>query len=260
MQEGAPLEDMLLLANVVAADPWFCIPHLADEDYILQFAQAVRDGLRPDRKAYIEYSNELWHTGFPGGQYAEAQAARLGTSRLCFVVARLRNISRIFQGVFGPAGRGRFVPVLSSMTVNADATQQLLACGIGAPGEDVDAIALGPYFEGHAAGKGDVDGMLASYEQALNATLKQVRLSRGLNPHHLYLDEQADPPLVHSGLRHVALTAHFAGGGTRGAHTGARFRAVRVRSRTRLACGQHKRRDRCGPARSAHAGARSTLL
>jgi hypothetical protein len=175
VNKGAPLEDMLLLSNVVAADPWFCIPHLADDDYVRRFAEAVRDGLRPDRKAYIEYSNELWHTGFPGGQYAEAQGARRGTSRFCFTVARLRNISRVFQGVFGPAGRARFATVLSSQTVNADSTRQLLACGIGAPGEDVDGIALGPYFEGSPAATADVDTVLAAYEEGLNDTLKQAR-------------------------------------------------------------------------------------
>jgi hypothetical protein len=173
---GPPLEDMVLLANIVAADPWFCIPHLADDDYVRRFAETLRDGLRPDRKAYIEYSNELWHTGFPGGQYAEAQGVRLGMSRFCFAVVRLRNISRVFQGVFGPAGRGRFATVLSSMTVNADSTRQLLACNIGAPGEDVDGIALGPYFEGYAAGITDVDAMLASYDHGLNASLSQVPL------------------------------------------------------------------------------------
>jgi hypothetical protein len=146
---------------------------------VRRFAETLRDGLRPDRKAYIEYSNELWHTGFPGGQYAEAQGARLGIGRFCFAVARLRNISRVFQGVFGPAGRARFATVLSSMTVNADSTRQLLACSIGAPGEDVDGIALGPYFEGHAPGIAHVDAMLASYENGLNDTLKQVRPPAG---------------------------------------------------------------------------------
>jgi hypothetical protein len=42
------------------------MPHLADDDYHRQFASYVRDSLRPDVKVYVEWSNEVWHTGFAG--------------------------------------------------------------------------------------------------------------------------------------------------------------------------------------------------
>ena len=171
---GPPLEDMLLLSNVIGADAYLCIPHLADDDYVRQFAQMVHDMLRPDRKVYIEYSNELWHTGFPGGQYADAQGAVTGLGRFCYTVARLRNISRIFQSVYGPAGRQRFTIVVSSQTVNADATQQILACNIGTAGVDIDAVVLGPYFDGFSATITQVNDMIASFDAGINASLKMV--------------------------------------------------------------------------------------
>ena len=77
---------------------------------------------------YVEYSNEVWHTGFPGGQYAEAEASSRGISRLCYVVNRTRGISRIVRGVVGAGWRERVVVVVASQTVNEDATQQILNC------------------------------------------------------------------------------------------------------------------------------------
>jgi hypothetical protein len=177
---GPPLEDMILLSNVIGSDAWLSIPHLADDDYVLHFAQMTRDRLRPDRKVYIEYSNELWHTGFPGGQYADAQGAATGLGRFCFTVARLRNISRIFQSVFGAQNRQRLVIVVSSQTVNADATRQLLACNIGAPGVDVDGVVLGPYFDGYSSTITTVDAMLSSFESGINVSLNQVAAHEAL--------------------------------------------------------------------------------
>ena len=177
---GAPLEDILLLANTVGADAWLCIPHLADDDYVLNFAKMVRDGLRPDRKAYIEYSNELWQTGFPGGQYADEQGIASGLGRLCWAVQRLRNISRIFQGVFGEAERMRFTTVVSSQISNPDATRQILACSIGAAGEDIDAIAVAPYFDGFNPSQLNVSAVLAGYAVGLDISLQQVAEHKAL--------------------------------------------------------------------------------
>lgn len=56
---GVPLEEMVLLANMVGADGWFCIPHRADANYVAKFAELVHSTLRPDRKIYVEFSNEV---------------------------------------------------------------------------------------------------------------------------------------------------------------------------------------------------------
>ncbi len=57
----------------VGFDPWFSMPYNANETYVRYFAQLVRDTLRPDVTVYVEYSNEVWHTGFLSGQYAQNQ-------------------------------------------------------------------------------------------------------------------------------------------------------------------------------------------
>jgi len=47
---GVALEHMILLANTVGADPWFCMPHGADDYYIRHFAVMVKESLRTDLK------------------------------------------------------------------------------------------------------------------------------------------------------------------------------------------------------------------
>jgi hypothetical protein len=86
---GVALEYIIELCNELEADPWFCMPHQADDDYVTQFARMVRDGDPPNNvpplhagaKIYVEYSNELWNTapGFNQWKWIEDQAnARLG--------------------------------------------------------------------------------------------------------------------------------------------------------------------------------------
>lgn len=70
---GVPLEVMIELANAVNANPWFCIPHLANETYITNFAAMVEDQLSPNLIAYVEHSNEVWNWGFAQAQYANVK-------------------------------------------------------------------------------------------------------------------------------------------------------------------------------------------
>jgi hypothetical protein len=45
---GAPLEDMIRLANQVGVEPWFSVPYNADDNYITNMANLIHDQLRPD--------------------------------------------------------------------------------------------------------------------------------------------------------------------------------------------------------------------
>ena len=74
-EHGAPIEVMVSLANQVGADPWFNIPHRAEEGYDAQFAALVAESLDADRHVYIEFSNEVWNSIFPVHDYAREQAA-----------------------------------------------------------------------------------------------------------------------------------------------------------------------------------------
>lgn len=74
---GVPVEIMVALCNKLGVDGWFCIPHLATDDYITRFAQYVRQNLRAGLVAHYEYSNEVWNFQFEQAQWANREAARL---------------------------------------------------------------------------------------------------------------------------------------------------------------------------------------
>lgn len=63
--KGAPWEDAILLANTLDTDLWINIPVYASDDYISRLAGLISDTLEPERRIYIEYSNELWNFGMP---------------------------------------------------------------------------------------------------------------------------------------------------------------------------------------------------
>jgi hypothetical protein len=116
-QGGVPLEVMIELGNRLNASPWFNIPHRADDDYVRNFAQTVRDKLAPGLKVHLEYSNETWNTDFPAHAYAVAQAQALGiaaadgyTSSARYHARRAPQIFDIWSSVFG--GNARLVRVL----------------------------------------------------------------------------------------------------------------------------------------------------
>lgn len=75
---GVAFEHMLRLANLLRIDPWICIPHRASDDYIRQLSGFVHDHLDPDRRVYVEYSNELWNWQFDQAQW-ELQSELAGS-------------------------------------------------------------------------------------------------------------------------------------------------------------------------------------
>ncbi|KAG2422805.1 hypothetical protein HXX76_015752 [Chlamydomonas incerta] len=158
---GVPLELMLQLANSLGAAPWFCLPAAADDDYVANFAAAVAGGLRPDVGVVVELGNELWHTGFPGGQYAQAQGLAMNLTeqgakwpgglnneaRLCWVAHRTANISRMWREAFGPdQAAARLRVVVSAQAVWPLTASKLLSCGGPAVTALIDAVAIAPYF------------------------------------------------------------------------------------------------------------------
>lgn len=124
---GAAWEYAIQLANETGKDAWINIPVKASDDYVRQLALLIRDGgngfppLAPERKLYVEYSNELWNGGFgqahDNHDLAVAEVAA-GNSPLDYdhigdtggwtyawrrVAKRGAEISVIFRSVFGDA-------------------------------------------------------------------------------------------------------------------------------------------------------------
>ena len=77
---GMSVEYMVQLANDLDADPWFNMPHMADDTFVRNFATYVRDHLEPGRKVYVEWANEVWNFGwgFDPSHWVAEQAANAG--------------------------------------------------------------------------------------------------------------------------------------------------------------------------------------
>jgi hypothetical protein len=66
---GVAIEIMLQLSTLLQIDPWLCIPHRASDEYIAEYAKLTKSLVDPQRKVYLEYSNELWNWGFQQAQW-----------------------------------------------------------------------------------------------------------------------------------------------------------------------------------------------
>jgi hypothetical protein len=53
--KGVALEHMVQLSNIIGAAPWFCMPHVASDLYITNFANYVKSHLRPDVEVSYSY-------------------------------------------------------------------------------------------------------------------------------------------------------------------------------------------------------------
>lgn len=118
MGRGVPFEVMIELANITGAEPWFTLPHLADEDYQRRFAELVRETLRPDLRVWVEYSNEVWNFMFDQAHWAEEQArARWGREWQWtqYYIVRAAELMQVVGAVFADHPE-RLVRVLAVFT------------------------------------------------------------------------------------------------------------------------------------------------
>ena len=144
-ETGVPFEEMIALCNQSGRNLWINVPHLATDDFITKLAQLIRFGsdgrnpytstqssptfppLRADLKVFIEYSNEIWSSGFsfPQGDWAEAEATSHGLTKAQFNARRFCDTWRLFQNVFG--GSERLVRVAAVFTGLESYTRPFLA-------------------------------------------------------------------------------------------------------------------------------------
>lgn len=160
-RRGVPLEIMVALSNAIGADPWFTLPHKADDAYVGAFAAYVRDHLAPERKVYVEYSNELWNWMFDQAHWAQEQAkARWGRKAkddawMQFAGMRAAQVADIWRAAYGDAAADRLVTVVSTQTGWLGLEQPLLSAPLWVaedpkhnrpPAASFDAYAVTGYF------------------------------------------------------------------------------------------------------------------
>lgn len=153
---GVPITTIIDLANITGADPWLCIPHLASDDYIVQMASIVNQRLSPDRRVYLEWSNEVWNPMFRQHAHARSEGRRLNLdsndfgAALAYQARRSVETFSLWSSRFDPT---RMVRVISSQVVNTWIGNTLLQ-RVAQYGGSVDAIAVAPYF-GYSFGDED---------------------------------------------------------------------------------------------------------
>lgn len=171
--KGIPLETMLDLANRLHADPWFCMPHRADDDYVRRFARLVKQRLDPKLRAYVEYSNEVWNGQFEQSRWAGEEGRRLGFAEKPweagwrYTAHRSVQIFKLWEQEFG--GRSRLVRVLPCFVANPYVSEQIL--GFQDAYRQADAMAIAPYLSCNVSPSGkpsvaEVEGWTA--RQALD--------------------------------------------------------------------------------------------
>ena len=171
---AVPYESMVRLSNMLGAEPWLTIPHNASDDYCLQLARLLNATLRPDLGVTISLSNEMWHSGFIGGQFAELMGHTTGLGRHCWYVGRTVAIAQIMRPVLANDQARTVSFVVESQASNVPVTSVVIDCLAGNHA-DIDAIAIAPYFDGYDPLLPNLASVLASYELAVNASLDLVR-------------------------------------------------------------------------------------
>jgi hypothetical protein len=166
---GVAIEHMIALVNTLGADPWFCIPHGAEKHYVTQFARLVENKLAPERRVYVEYSNEVWNASFQQYHWVKKQGDP-SLSHPQKYAERAKRVFDIWEAVFGHQ-RGRVIRVVSGQLANPWIMEQVMAT-LGPQG--ADAMALAAYF-----GLSDADhAVLKTHGEKATAELV-LQLARG---------------------------------------------------------------------------------
>jgi len=153
--EPVAFEWQIDLCNRTKKDYWLNIPHESKPDLWQTLARLVSDQLDPGLRVYVEWSNEVWNSGFPQNGYAANQAKTLGlpggTPAIAYQVYESVRVYEAFESVFGK-GSPRLVKVIAGQaawTGPCDAEMLAFAnATINPNGTKADAYAIAPYFGG----------------------------------------------------------------------------------------------------------------
>ncbi|MDP6539721.1 MAG: hypothetical protein QF903_11920 [Planctomycetota bacterium] len=197
-ERGVALELMVELANTLGAEPWFCMPHAADDEYVRAFASQVAALLDPSLSVWIEYSNELWNGQFPQARYARERGLELelaeGASKAGhrYTARRAVEIFALWEEAFG--GTERLVRVLAGQSAVPRTAETILGFEGGAAHADVYAIA--PYFGGRLVRKESERVREMGLEGLMVALRDSVDLQAGIIAKNVAALEPHELPLV----------------------------------------------------------------
>lgn len=153
-QNGVAWEYVAQLANETLKDIWINIPHEANDAYIDSLAHLLQNTLNTELKVYVEFSNEVWNSGFSQHADCAMMAQNLGYTgqqwerAWKFTAKRSADVFKIFESVF--TNDARLVKIIPSQAANSWLSNQLVTFfndPVYNPNAvAADAIAIGPYF------------------------------------------------------------------------------------------------------------------
>ncbi|MGJ8673670.1 InlB B-repeat-containing protein [Rubritalea sp.] len=183
--DGVALEHQIALANTLGKSPWICIPHLADDNYVTQAANLLRDSLDSNLQVYVEYSNETWNgaPSFIQTYYTREQGLAMGLSTNAVTAGNIYHSMRsaqiwnIFRTVFQDGDApSRVINVAAAWAAQTEAAQaRLLALNdptINPTEIAADVLAIAPYF-GHGISQDFLDANGYPTIDAICTTLSQ---------------------------------------------------------------------------------------
>lgn len=135
---GVPWELMIRLANMLDAQAWVCVPHLATDDYVAELGALIASEA-PRHPVIVEYSNECWNSATFGGGTGQAQYVidQQGSGDgMTFYAQRSQQIWNTLEAILGRNGIVRAVNVNVGNTGNT--TTVLADC-------EPEMIAVAPY-------------------------------------------------------------------------------------------------------------------
>ena len=186
--KGIAWDYCIELANALGKNVWINVPAMATDDYVKQLATLFRDKLNPSLTVYVEYSNEVWNSGFSQAGYNKAQAvnevfanpasnlnydkrpvdkSRAGSSNPQAdtwgdrrYARRVKQISDLFKGVFVAGGKSD--PINKRVRVVLDGQVAVLSRFdneltylnkfYGSPRTYLWGIGVAPYFNAGTVG------------------------------------------------------------------------------------------------------------
>jgi hypothetical protein len=186
---GVPLEVMVDLSNRLHTDVWFSMPHMATDEYVMEFATLVRMTLASGRRVYVEYSNEVWNGIFDQADWVTLQAeaewppppnppqSDAAMRRMNWYGKRTAEICDIWKSVWAEQDE-RVICVMSAQATRSETAEWALACELwteGTPCEhhQIDALAIAPYFGGHI-GRQQHENTVVGWTQASDGGLDQL--------------------------------------------------------------------------------------
>ncbi len=151
---GAPVEIQVALANKLKIDPWFNVPHAADNDYMYRFARYVHEHLSPELTPHIEYTNEAWNVNFIHNEYMQKMGIAQGLDQDALMAGykyyakRAVEYFNIWEDVYG--GHQNLVRIIGGWDTRPDISGIILA--YKNTYKSTDALAIAPYVGGNLRG------------------------------------------------------------------------------------------------------------